>query len=141
MQIFYKSDVAKHPCIFGITASPIFGRDPTEKWEYTGPEGVEKLCSDLSVEHTDARVLMLEWVEDEWRTGLTSLHADTLKKLKKQLSDLWKEVHHFNFCIGFLYISENKQKNLDIETACVLLDLVLGPNFNLQVDSFIKYLK
>ncbi|PWA56557.1 Defective-in-cullin neddylation protein [Artemisia annua] len=25
------------------------------------PEGVEKLCSDLKVEHTDVRILMLAW--------------------------------------------------------------------------------
>ncbi|KAD3642071.1 hypothetical protein E3N88_31295 [Mikania micrantha] len=105
MKIFYKSDVAKHTCIFGMTASPIFGRGASISSLETlmlSPEGVEKLCSDLSVEHTDARVLMLAWkmnakkqgyfTQDEWRTGLTSLHADTLKKLKKQLSHLQKQV-------------------------------------------------
>ncbi|KAL8223456.1 hypothetical protein R6Q57_018931 [Mikania cordata] len=121
------------------------------------PEGVEKLCSDLCVEHTDVRVLMLAWkmnakkqgyfTQDEWRTGLTSLHADNLKKLKKQLSELQKEVakkEKFEdfYRFSFTYcLTEDKQKSLDIETACVLLDLVLGPNFNLQADSFIKYLK
>ncbi|KAL8267392.1 hypothetical protein R6Q59_004736 [Mikania micrantha] len=120
-------------------------------------EGVEKLCSDLGVEHTDVRVLMLAWkmnakkqgyfTQDEWRTGLTSLHADNLKKLKKQLSELQKEVakkEKFEdfYRFSFTYcLTEDKQKSLDIETACVLLDLVLGPNFNLQADSFIKYLK
>ncbi|KAK9060684.1 hypothetical protein SSX86_021390 [Deinandra increscens subsp. villosa] len=121
------------------------------------PEGVEKLCSDLCVEHTDVRVLMLAWkmdakkqgyfTQDEWRMGLKSLHADTIKKLKKQLSELQKEVakkENFEdfYRFSFRYcLTEDKQKNLDIETACVLLSLVLGPDFNLQVDSFIEFLK
>ncbi|XP_076937241.1 uncharacterized protein LOC143604733 [Bidens hawaiensis] len=121
------------------------------------PEDVEKLCSDLKVDHTDVRVLMLAWkmnakkqgyfTQDEWRTGLKSLHADTLKKLQKQLPELVKEVYKkenfedfyrfsFHYCL-----TEDKQKNLDIETACILLNLVLGANYDQQVDSFIEYLK
>ncbi|KAL8267341.1 hypothetical protein R6Q59_004685 [Mikania micrantha] len=149
MKIFYKSDVAKHTCIFGMTASPIFGRgDLVERNDVIEQnvqcsdvlcgsylslvaasfltqckkEGVEKLCSDLSVEHTDARVLMLAWkmnakkqgyfTQDEWRTGLTSLHADTLKKLKKQLSHLQKQIlfnHQANAFSLYLLDSERIQ--------------------------------
>lgn len=121
------------------------------------PEGVEKLCSDLSVEHTDVRILMLAWkmnakkqgyfTQEEWRMGLKSLHADNLKKLKKELTELAKEVakpkifedfysYSFRYCL-----TEDKQKSLDIESVCVLLDLVLGPNYQLQVDSFCEFLK
>ncbi|XP_024979565.1 DCN1-like protein 4 isoform X1 [Cynara cardunculus var. scolymus] len=121
------------------------------------PEGVEKLCSDLRVEHTDVRILMLAWkmnakkqgyfTQDEWRTGLKSLHADTLKKLKKELPELEKEVAKQNnfedfYCYSFRYcLTEDKQKSLDIESVCMLLDLVLGRQFPLQVDSFVEYLK
>ncbi|CAI9285670.1 unnamed protein product [Lactuca saligna] len=121
------------------------------------PEGVEKLCSDLSVEHTDVRILMLAWkmnakkqgyfTQEEWRTGLKSLRADTLKKLKKELSELEREVAKPNnfedfYRFSFRYcLTEDKQKSLDIESVCVLLDLVLGPYFRLQIDSFCDYLK
>ncbi|XP_076956970.1 uncharacterized protein LOC143632299 [Bidens hawaiensis] len=118
------------------------------------PEGVEKLCSDLKVEHTDVRVLMLAWkmnakkqgyfTQDEWRTGLKSLHADTLKKLQKQLPELVHKKENFEdfYRFSFHYcLTEDKQKNLDIETACILLNLVLGAIYDQQVDSFIEYLK
>nr|XP_043624996.1 DCN1-like protein 4 [Erigeron canadensis]XP_043624997.1 DCN1-like protein 4 [Erigeron canadensis] len=121
------------------------------------PEGIEKLCSDLSVEHTDVRILMLAWklkaqkqgyfTQDEWREGLKSLHADTLKKLKNKLSELQKEVamqENFEdfYSFSFRYcLTEDKQKTLDIESACMLLVLVLGPNYRSQVDSFVEFLK
>ncbi|XP_071742202.1 uncharacterized protein [Rutidosis leptorrhynchoides] len=121
------------------------------------PEGIEKLCSDLSVEYTDVRILMLAWkmnakkqgyfTQDEWRAGLKSLHADTVRKLKNKLPELQKEVAKKENFEDFYYFSfrycltEDKQKTLDIESACMLLDLVLGPYFRLQVDSFVEYLK
>jgi hypothetical protein len=37
--------------------------------------------------------------------------------------------------------SEEKQKSIDIESICQLLDLVLGSHFQAQVDYFIEYLK
>ncbi|MFS7991349.1 putative defective-in-cullin neddylation protein [Helianthus anomalus] len=121
------------------------------------PEGVEKLCADLNIEYTDIKVLVLAWklnakkqgyfTQDEWRTGLKSLHVDTLKKLQKQLPELVKEAfkkekfedfYHFSFryCL-----TEDKQKNLDIETTCELLKLLLHSLYDQQVDSFIEFLK
>ncbi|GKB78827.1 DCN1-like protein 4 [Tanacetum coccineum] len=38
-------------------------------------------------------------------------------------------------------LTEDKQKTLDLESVCLLLDLVLGPKFRQQVDSFSEYLK
>lgn len=38
-------------------------------------------------------------------------------------------------------MSEEKQKSIDIESICELLDLVLGSQFRAQVDSFVEYLK
>ncbi|CAA0810099.1 Domain of unknown function (DUF298 [Striga hermonthica] len=56
------------------------------------PERIESICSDLNVDHTDVRLLMLAWkmqaerqgyfTLDEWRTGLKALRADTIPKLK-----------------------------------------------------------
>ncbi|KAL8497212.1 hypothetical protein ACS0TY_020775 [Phlomoides rotata] len=121
------------------------------------PEGIESLCSDLEVDHTDVRILMLAWkmqaarqgyfTLDEWRTGLKALRADTILKLKKALPDLEKEVRRpSNFSDFYAYafrycLTEEKQKSVDIESVCLLLDLVLGSQFRSQVDALSQYLK
>ncbi|KAL2462148.1 protein of unknown function (DUF298) [Abeliophyllum distichum] len=149
------------------------------------PEGIETLCSDLEVDHTDVRILMLAWkmraekqgyfTLDEWRRGLKALRADTILKLKKALPELEKEVRRtsnfvdfysyaFRYCLTgmLIYVKlqnlclellvtvywfvlyvlpEEKQKSIDIESISVLLDLVLGPHFQPQVDALVQYLK
>ncbi|KAL2462144.1 protein of unknown function (DUF298) [Abeliophyllum distichum] len=121
------------------------------------PEGIETLCSDLEVDHTDVRILMLAWkmraekqgyfTLDEWRRGLKALRADTILKLKKALPELEKEVRRTSnfvdfYSYAFRYcLTEEKQKSIDIESISVLLDLVLGPHFQPQVDALVQYLK
>ncbi|KAJ8753211.1 hypothetical protein K2173_017806 [Erythroxylum novogranatense] len=121
------------------------------------PEGIEALCSDMQVEHTDIRILMLAWkmkaqkqgffTKEEWQTGLKGLQADSVLKLKRALPRLEKEVgtpenfqnfysYSFRYCL-----TEEKQKCIDIESTCQLLDLVLGSQFRSTVDSLIDYLK
>ncbi|CAA0829948.1 Domain of unknown function (DUF298 [Striga hermonthica] len=75
------------------------------------PEGIESICSDLNVDHTDVRLLMLAWkmqaerqgyfTLDEWRTSLKALRADTIPKLKKSLVDLEKEVRRPSNFVDF----------------------------------------
>lgn len=43
--------------------------------------------------------------------------------------------------LTLLCISEERQKNIDIESICELLYLVLGSTYMPQVNSFIEYLK
>ncbi|KAK1422428.1 hypothetical protein QVD17_25538 [Tagetes erecta] len=121
------------------------------------PEGIEHLCSDLEVEHTDVRILMLAWkmqaekqgyfTLEEWRKGLKALRADTIIKLKKALPELENEVSRPSnyvdfYSYAFRYcLTEEKQKSIDIESICELLELVLGSQFPQQVDLFIQYLK
>ncbi|KHN01285.1 DCN1-like protein 4 [Glycine soja] len=121
------------------------------------PEGIETLCADMEVDHTDVRVLMLAWkmkaeeqgyfTLDEWRRGLKALRADTVSKLKKALPDLEKEVRRpSNFTDFYSYafqycLTEEKQKSIDIESICELLTLVLGSTFPAQVNLFVEYLK
>ncbi|KAM7254164.1 hypothetical protein ACFE04_031846 [Oxalis oulophora] len=121
------------------------------------PEGIEALCSDLEIDHTDVRILMLAWkmksekqgyfTLEEWRRGVKALRADTITKLKKALPELEKEVKRpLNFVDFYSYsfrycLTEEKQKSIDIESICQLLDLVLGPDFRAQVDYIIEYLK
>ncbi|KAA3456238.1 DCN1-like protein 4 isoform X1 [Gossypium australe] len=127
------------------------------------PEGIETLCSDMEVDHTDVRILMLAcydsseyhnnmdicWLMhyEEWRRGMKALRADTVSKLRKALPELEKEVkrpsnfedfYSYSFCYC---LTEEKQKSIDIESICQLLDLVLGSHFRAQVDYFIEYLK
>ena len=46
------------------------------------------------------------------------------------------------YAFAFQYcLTEERQKSVDIETVCELLNLVLGPRYQLQVDLLIKYLK
>ncbi|GKE44300.1 DCN1-like protein 4, partial [Tanacetum coccineum] len=77
---------------------------------------------------------------DEWRTGIKALHADSVRKLKNKLVELQKEVSKPEnlldfYCFAFNYcLTEDKQKTLDLESVCLLLDLVLGPKFRQQVD-------
>ncbi|TYG61549.1 hypothetical protein ES288_D07G157800v1, partial [Gossypium darwinii] len=40
-----------------------------------------------------------------------------------------------------LFRTKERQKSIDIESICQLLDLVLGSQFRAQVDYFIEYLK
>lgn len=121
------------------------------------PEGIEYLCSDLEVEHTDVRILMLAWkmqaekqgyfTLEEWRKGLKALRADTIAKLKKALPELENEVRRPSnyvdfYSYAFRYcLTEEKQKSIDIESICELLELVLGSQYHQQVDMFIQYLK
>ncbi|KAL1531171.1 DCN1-like protein 4 isoform X2 [Salvia divinorum] len=118
------------------------------------PEGVEALCSDLKVDCTDVRILMLAWkmnaqkqgyfTQDEWRRGLKTLKVDTITKLKKSLPELEKEalksenfVNFYRYAFRYCLTEDNK-KCLDIETACVLLQLVLGVRYQAQSQSEYK---
>ncbi|GAB2293655.1 hypothetical protein Dimus_027867 [Dionaea muscipula] len=121
------------------------------------PEGIEKMCSDMEVDHTDVRILMLAWkmqaekqgyfTLEEWRRGLKAMRVDTIVKLKKALPDLEKEVRRTSnfvdfYSYAFRYcLTEEKQKSIDIESICQLLDLVLGNLFRAQVDYLVEYLK
>ncbi|KAK6915113.1 Potentiating neddylation domain, partial [Dillenia turbinata] len=121
------------------------------------PEGIETLCSDIEVDYTDVRILMLAWkmqaekqgyfTLEEWRRGLKALRVDTISKLRKALPELEKEVRRpSNFVDFYSYafcycLTEEKQKSIDIESICELLDLVLSSQHRSQVDSLVQYLK
>lgn len=121
------------------------------------PEGIETLCSHMEMDYTDVRILMLAWKMkaekqgyfslEEWRRGLKALRADTIIKLKKALPELEKEVRRPStfldfYSYAFRYcLTEEKQKSVDIESICELLNVVLGSQFRAQVDSFVAYLK
>ncbi|KAH9303981.1 hypothetical protein KI387_008385, partial [Taxus chinensis] len=122
-----------------------------------GPEQIEDLCMDLGVEIMDVRVLMLAWkmraarqgyfTLEEWRKGLKALKVDTIDKLRKALPALEQEVmrpHIFldYYTYSFQYcLTEERQKSLDMESVCQLLELVLGTRNRAQVESLVEFFK
>ncbi|XP_015577450.1 DCN1-like protein 4 isoform X2 [Ricinus communis] len=136
-------------CLFGTYANSSLGM--------IDPEGIEALCSDMKVAYTDVRILMLAWkmkaqkqgffTLEEWRTGLKALQADSLIKLKKALPKLEFEVgtaENFEdfYSYAFRYcLTEEKQRSIDIESICELLNIVLRPHFCSKVDSLMEYLR
>ncbi|KAK3260097.1 hypothetical protein CYMTET_30931 [Cymbomonas tetramitiformis] len=130
-------------------------RDKTSSESTIGPDGVEQLCEDLGVPASDVRILMLAWklrasrmgyfTEEEWRSGLLSMHADSLEKLQQALPMLEKETsqpmvfreffrYSFEFCC-----TEPRQKTLDLDTASQMLGLVM-PN-SPHTEPFLKFLQ
>ncbi|KAJ4846784.1 hypothetical protein Tsubulata_014097 [Turnera subulata] len=135
----------------------IFDSYANEALGVIDPEGIEALCLDMKVEVTDVRILMLAWklnaqkqgyfTKDEWRTGMKALGVDTISKLVKALPRLENEVEmpeNFKdfYSYAFRYcLTEEKQKNVDIESICELLNLVLRSKFQSKIDLLIDYLK
>ncbi|BBG99175.1 hypothetical protein with DUF298 [Prunus dulcis] len=121
------------------------------------PEGIERLCSDVEVDHTDVRILMLAWkmkaekqgyfTLEEWRTGFKAIRVSNKYALKKALPELEKEVRRpTNFVDFYSYsfrycLTEEKQKSIDIDSICELLNIVLRSQYQAQVDLFVQYLK
>ncbi|XP_004508385.1 uncharacterized protein [Cicer arietinum] len=135
----------------------LFGSYTNKSLGMIDPDGIEALCKDVNVDHTDIRMLILAWkmkaekqgyfTKDEWRRGLKCLGADTLPKLRKAVNGLKKEVtvpesfedfysYAFQYCL-----TEDMQRSVDIETICELLTVVLGSEFPSQVNLLIDYLK
>ncbi|CAM6011891.1 unnamed protein product [Sphagnum balticum] len=128
-----------------------------EKFDETsiGPDGIEALCQDLGVSPTDIRILLLAWKLqasrqgyfslDEWRRGMKAMRVDSVDKLKKALPGLQQEVssqYLFKdfYVFAFQYcLTEPRQKTLDLESACQMLELVLGPRAH--VPSFLQFLQ
>ncbi|XP_027916674.1 DCN1-like protein 5 isoform X2 [Vigna unguiculata] len=120
------------------------------------PDGIVAFCKDVHVDHTDVRMLILAWKmkaekqgyfsKDEWRKGLKCLGADTLPKLRKVVGGLKKEVmvpecFEDFYSYAFQYCLTDKQRSVDIETICELLNVVLRSEFPTQVNLLTEYLK
>ncbi|KAF5957159.1 hypothetical protein HYC85_004384 [Camellia sinensis] len=97
------------------------------------PEGIEALCSDLGVDHTD----------DEWQRGLKALTVETVNKLKNTHSWNYRMRMPQNFAdfysFAFQYcLTEDKQRWIDVECICELLDIVMGSQFPSQIQNDYK---
>ncbi|KAI3844487.1 hypothetical protein MKW92_046567 [Papaver armeniacum] len=124
------------------------------------PAGIERLCADLGIAHTDVRILMLAWkmsaarmgyfTRTEWRNGFNALRAGTMQNLSRALTKLQTDIRKEGFTQEFLELysfafkyclTEDMQKTVETESVCELLDMVLGSKFPAQVGKLVEYLK
>jgi len=120
-----------------------------------GPEGVEALCRDIGVEPENIVMLVFAWhlnaqtmgyfKKEEFITGLQSIGVDTLEKLKghlnvfrNELDDPSKFKDIYRYAFGFA--KEKEQKILDLATADVVLDILMGGRFP-HTDKLRKFLQ
>ncbi|KAI3841381.1 hypothetical protein MKX03_000008 [Papaver bracteatum] len=122
------------------------------------PDGVELLCSDLGIEHTDVRILMFAWkmsaakmgyfTREEWQNGLAALAAKSMTTLSKALTKLEKKVNKASeteflefYSYAFQYCLTDGQRDVEKESICELLDMLLGSWYPAQVGKLVEYLK
>ncbi|KAI9192251.1 hypothetical protein LWI28_020044 [Acer negundo] len=93
------------------------------------PDGIMTLCEDLKMEHTDIRILMLAWKLKAAKMGYFT-----------QVNSPSNFLEFYSFAFRY-HLTEERQKNVDMETSCELLNLILGSEYRSQVDLLIDYLK
>ncbi|XP_051148033.1 uncharacterized protein LOC127263114 isoform X2 [Andrographis paniculata] len=79
----------------------LFYRYATKSSGVIDPSGIDLLCADLQLDDKDYQMLLLSWkmkarrkgyfTVEEWRRGLTTLHAYTLPKLRDGIYTLYLE--------------------------------------------------
>ncbi|XP_070553241.1 DCN1-like protein 5 [Ptychodera flava] len=120
-----------------------------------GPEGMEKFCEDIGVEPENVVMLVIAWkleakqmgffTLDEWIKGMTQLQVDSVTKLqakfeflRSQLNDpvLFKQIYRY----AYDFARDKDQRSMDIETAKIMLSLLLGRQWVL-FSSFHQFLE
>ncbi|KAI2807226.1 hypothetical protein RDWZM_006108 [Blomia tropicalis] len=119
------------------------------------PEGIERLCSDLKVKPEDVVLLVLSWkldakemgiyTIDEWMKGMTNLKCDNIIKLRNKLGYLRDRLNDHNdfkaiFRYSFGFAKENDQRCLELETAKLVLGLIMGNRWPL-LHLFVEFLE
>jgi len=112
----------------------------TDDPDIINPYGIEKLCTDLSVNPEDPVTLVLAWKmgaeqmgyfsRKEWMKGLQDLQCDSLVKLRSKLDylrNLLYETHTFKdiYRYAFDFCKEKDQRSLDMETARAMMKILL----------------
>ncbi|XP_011310289.1 DCN1-like protein 5 isoform X1 [Fopius arisanus] len=111
-----------------------------------GPEGMEKFCEDIAVEPENVVMLVLAYkmnarqmgffTMSEWLKGLSELQCDTIGKIQQKLEylrNLLNEPHTFKGIYRYAYdfARDKDQRSMDMETARVMLQLLLGRHWPL----------
>ncbi|XP_033215182.1 DCN1-like protein 4 isoform X2 [Belonocnema kinseyi] len=111
-----------------------------------GPEGMEKFCEDIGVEPENVVMLVLAYkmnarqmgffTMNEWLKGLSELHCDSINKVQHKLETLrniLNDPHTFKGIYRYAYdfARDKDQRSMDMETARVMLQLLLGKHWPL----------
>ncbi|KAK0170193.1 hypothetical protein PV328_010782 [Microctonus aethiopoides] len=111
-----------------------------------GPEGMEKFCEDIAVEPENVVMLVLAYkmnarqmgffTVSEWLKGLSELQCDSISKVQQKLEylrNLLNEPHTFKGIYRYAYdfARDKDQRSMDMETARVMLQLLLGKHWPL----------
>jgi len=109
-------------------------------------DGVIQLLSDLNLEPTSRKVLLLAWkfgakvqcefTKEEFYNGMNLLSCDSISKLRNRLPDVEKEIdsnqekfkEFYAFTFGYAK-SNSTQKGLDVQTAVGYWNIVLKDKF------------
>lgn len=111
-----------------------------------GPEGMEKFCEDIGVEPENVVMLVLAYKMNarqmgfftlsEWLKGLSDLQCDSISKIQQKLEYLRNQLndpHTFKGIYRYAYdfARDKDQRSMDMETARVMLQLLLGKHWPL----------
>ncbi|XP_046425050.1 DCN1-like protein 5 isoform X2 [Neodiprion fabricii] len=139
-----------------VSSASSFSQKRCVSWfrEYTmpddpdmlGPEGMEKFCEDIGVEPENVVMLVLAYKMNarqmgfftlsEWMKGLSELQCDSIAKVQQKLEhlrNLLSEAQTFKGIYRYAYdfARDKDQRSMDMETAKVMLQLLLGKHWPL----------
>lgn len=137
-------------------------KDPKDA-DSMGPEGVQSFCDDLGFDPSDVHVLVFAWqldaarmgyfTQSEWTSGLAKLRASTLPELKATLEVIYQDtlqsakVLHGDtdtfrdfYAFAHRYCRDDNKRNLETETACAMLTMLLSPLYAKHTEQFTAYL-
>ncbi|CEP15828.1 hypothetical protein [Parasitella parasitica] len=119
------------------------------------PDGNRQFFEDLGLSIEDSLIFAIAWkmhtstmgyiTKDEWMLGMKELETDTMEKLRaKRLDfekvfddpDQFKEMYKYTF----FYAKNKDQKCMEIETALVLWETLLGEKYPI-VNDFVTFLQ
>lgn len=147
--------LAENPAAFSVKRCQAWFREYCEEDTLLGPEGMEKFCEDIGVEPENIVMLVIAWnleaesmgffTQDEWMKGMTKLQADSPRKVQVKLDMMrsllndpptFKKIYRY----AFDFARDKDQRSMDIETARIMLTLLLGRQWEL-FSSFHQFLE
>jgi len=130
----------------------------SEDSDSIGPEGMQRLCDEIDVDPSDVLMLVFAWClgasqmgyfsREEWLSAVGKVGDVTSEaELKERMDGIHKrslrepealrELHRFahKFC------REERKKNIDVGSACIMLQMLLAPLYKEHVESISRYLE
>lgn len=119
-----------------------------------GPESMERFCEDIGVDPENVAMLVLAYkmgarqmgyfTQDEWLKGMTELQCDNAAKMQARVNTLLECLNDYNSFKGvyryaYDFARDKDQRSMDIETARIMLQLLLGNLWPLHAE-FARFL-